>query len=174
MRGEVAQRRSVDDGVDHVGSRCGLGQGGVVVANGDGGNLSVAITNESSYIESATKKEEAHCFRFCFLLVKLMMHLHVEEVVAVRVGNVVANALGEVGHHVDAPGVKDFAQLVNPLGALRPGDAGLEHRSIGLALDKGLVLVGRHSDGGAGEAAGRVEGGGVERSDGRAQCLGSA
>lgn len=101
-----------------------------------------------------------------------MIHLHIEEVVAVGVGDVVANALGEVGHHVDASRIKDFAQLGNPLGALGPGDAGLEHRSVGLALDEGLA--GRHSDGGAGEAAGRVDGGGVEGSDGRAQCLGSA
>lgn len=98
------------------------------------------------------------------------MHLHVEEVVAIRVGNVVANALGEVGHHVDAAGIKDLAQLGNPLCTLGPRDAALEHRSFGLALDESLG--GRHSDGGAGEAAGRVEGGGVEGADGRAQCLG--
>lgn len=45
--GEVAQRRSVDDGVDHLGSGCGLGQRGVVVANGDGGNLGVATWTQS-------------------------------------------------------------------------------------------------------------------------------
>lgn len=99
-----------------------------------------------------------------------LVHLHIKEVVAIGIGNVVANALGEVGHHVDASGIKDFAQLSNPLGALGPGDAGLEHRSVGLALDESLV--GCHSDGSAGEAAGRVEGRSVEGSDGRAQCLG--
>lgn len=43
VRGEVAQRRPVDDGIDHLGRGGGLGQGGVVVAHGDGSNLSVAV-----------------------------------------------------------------------------------------------------------------------------------
>lgn len=83
----------------------------------------------------------------------VIAHLHVEQVVAIGVGNVVAHALGVVGHHVDAARVKHLAQLGDPLGALGSGDAGLEHGGIGLALDKGLGRS--HSDG---EAA--VEGGG--------------
>ena len=40
--GEVSEGRTVDEGVDHLGSRSSLGQVGVVVANGDGSNLSIA------------------------------------------------------------------------------------------------------------------------------------
>lgn len=40
--GEVAEGRTVDEGVDHLGRGGGLGEVLIVVAHGDGGNLSVA------------------------------------------------------------------------------------------------------------------------------------
>ena len=42
MRGEVAQRGAVDQGRGHFGGGGGVHEGGVVVADGDGGNLCVA------------------------------------------------------------------------------------------------------------------------------------
>ena len=39
---EVARGRTVDEGVDHLGGGSGFGERGVVVANGDGGNLSIS------------------------------------------------------------------------------------------------------------------------------------
>lgn len=41
--GEVAQGRAVDQGGNQLGGLSGLDEGGVVVANGDGGNLRVAV-----------------------------------------------------------------------------------------------------------------------------------
>lgn len=43
LAGEVTDGRSVDEGRDHLGGLGSLDEGGVVVANGDGGNLSVDI-----------------------------------------------------------------------------------------------------------------------------------
>lgn len=42
VRGEVTQSRSVDQSIDHLGRLCHLAEVGVVVADGDGGNLSIA------------------------------------------------------------------------------------------------------------------------------------
>lgn len=44
--GEVAESRAVDEGVDHLGSGGSLGEVLIVVADGDGGNLSVAVVGK--------------------------------------------------------------------------------------------------------------------------------
>lgn len=72
-----------------------------------------------------------------------MEDLHVEEHVAVRVGEVVAHALVVVGHDAQAPRLEDLAELLDGLLALGAGQAlGLEDRSGGLALVERLARAG--------------------------------
>jgi hypothetical protein len=49
VRREIAERRTVDDGVDHLGGLSGLDEGGVVVAEGDGGDLGVPKDKVSDF-----------------------------------------------------------------------------------------------------------------------------
>lgn len=48
--GEVAQGGTVDEGGDELGGLSGLDEGGVVVANGNGGDLRVAVESVRSEI----------------------------------------------------------------------------------------------------------------------------
>lgn len=43
VRREVTERRAVDEGVDHLGRRSGLAEGLIVVTDGDGGDLGIAV-----------------------------------------------------------------------------------------------------------------------------------
>lgn len=66
---------------------------------------------------------------------------HIQEDVAVQVGKVVAIAVPVVGHHVQAPGVKDLVELLNGLGALGPGDGALDNRASRLIGEEGLRSI---------------------------------
>ena len=88
--------------------------------------------------------------------------LHVKKCVPVGVNEVVTEALGVVGQHVDAPGVEDLVQLGDMLLGLGPGDLRLDDGGVGLAR---VVARGQPGGGGGGGAAAALKEGlpGVRR-----------
>lgn len=74
--------------------------------------------------------------------------LHIKEGIAIGVHDVVAEALGVVGEHVQAAGVEDLVQLGDVLLGLGAGDGlGLENGALGLTGVEGRGHSGgRHCD----------------------------
>lgn len=64
--------------------------------------------------------------------------LHIEQLVAIRVDNVVANALAVISQEVDASVIKDLSKLLDGLGSLGTRDLGLDGRFRRLIGEEGL------------------------------------
>lgn len=121
MRREVAEGRTVDDGVDHLGCLGGLDERGVVVAERDGRDLRVPVP--------VCQKE---CTVLCERVLGEKSNLHVQQHVAVGVRDVVAQALGIVRQHVEAARVKDLVEVLDVLLGHGAGDGRLDRWPGGL------------------------------------------
>lgn len=71
--------------------------------------------------------------------------LHIEEDIAIRIGDIVALALCIVNEHVCTAGIEDFSELIHVFLGLRAGDSCLDTRSIGLASKEGLLRDSSHA-----------------------------
>ena len=69
-----------------------------------------------------------------------LVDLHVEKHVAIGVSQVIARALVVIGHHLQAPDVKDGLQILDQLGALWPRNRRRHPGRIWLPGVKGLCL----------------------------------
>jgi len=104
-RGEVTQSRTVNQGIEHLRRLRNLLQVGVVVADGDGGDLSI----------------------------------HIQQLVAIEVGNVVTDRPGVVGKHVQAAHIEHLIELRGSRLVLGPGDGRLNGWSGRLIGEEGLL-----------------------------------
>lgn len=124
--GEVACCGTVDEGVDHLGGGGGFGERWVVVADGDGCNLSIAVVVRT-------------CKELQYGRVTGWKNLHIEKGVTVDIDDVVALALGIVGNEVNTASVPYLFKIRTSLVGLRTREG---------CLDRGLSrLVSEESAG---------------------------
>lgn len=78
-------------------------------------------------------------------------YLHIEQIIAIRIGNVVAYALVVISEHVQAPSIKDLMKLFDGLLGFGARDLGPDYGTFGFPAEWKSHLVGR----GRGMATGR-------------------
>lgn len=134
-RGEVSQSWTVDQSRNHLGRGSDLAQVGVVVANRNGGNLSIARQHSNKRMfgfEGTTMTyTSSNTFPSRSAMLRIMLAT-TRTRIADQMNVLVTNRLSIISQHVQAADIKDFVQLGSGSLVLGSRNRGDHLRSAGL------------------------------------------